>query len=67
MKYDLEADGIKASFIPYGARLTNLLVFDKDGEWRDVALGFDSGERYLQDVLEKQTYLGPVVGRYANR
>ena len=66
-KYDLEADGIKASFIPYGARLTNLLVHDKNGDWQDVVLGFDEGERYLQDVETNQTYLGPVVGRYANR
>lgn len=66
-KYDLEANGIKASFIPYGARLTNLYVHDKNGDWRDVVLGFDSGERYLQDVETNQTYLGPVVGRYANR
>lgn len=67
MKYDLEADGIKASFIPYGARLTNLLVHDKNGDWQDVALGYDSGERYLQDTLTNHTYFGPVVGRYANR
>lgn len=66
-KYDLEADGIKASFIPYGARLTNLLVHDKNGDWQDVALGYDSGERYLQDTETNHTYFGPVVGRYANR
>lgn len=66
-KYDLEAEGIRASFIPYGARLTNLLVYDRDGEWQDVTLGYDSGDRYLEDTLTNHTYFGPVVGRYANR
>jgi len=66
-KYELKADGIQASFIPYGARLTNLLVHDKNGDWQDVALGYDSGERYLEDTLTNHTYFGPVVGRYANR
>lgn len=66
-KYDLEANGIKASFIPFGARITNLYVHDKNGDWQDVILGFDEGKRYLQDVETNQTYLGPVVGRYANR
>lgn len=66
-KYDLEADGIKASFIPYGARLTNLLVYDSNGDWQDVAVGYDEGERYLQDSIENRTFFGAVVGRYANR
>ena len=66
-KYNLEANGIKASFIPYGARLTNLLVSDRDGNEQDVALGYDDGERYLQDTLTNHTYFGPIVGRYANR
>ncbi|KAK3725873.1 hypothetical protein LTR37_000021 [Vermiconidia calcicola] len=66
-KYNLEADGIKASFIPYGARLTNLYVKDRNGDWQDVAVGYDDGERYLEDSLTNHTYFGCVVGRYANR
>ena len=66
-KYDLEAEGIRASFIPYGARLTNLYVQDRDGAYQDVAVGYDDGRRYLQDTETNHTYFGPVVGRYANR
>ena len=66
-KYNLTADGIKASFIPYGARLTNLYVKDKNGAWQDVAVGYDEGSRYLQDSETNHTYFGAVVGRYANR
>ncbi|KAK4504510.1 hypothetical protein PRZ48_005426 [Zasmidium cellare] len=66
-KYDLSAKGINASFIPYGARLTNLYVNDKYGNPQDVAVGYDEGTRYLQDTETNHTYFGAVVGRYANR
>jgi aldose 1-epimerase len=66
-KYNLEAKGIKASFIPYGARLTNLYVKDRHGKWQDVAVGYDNGEQYLTDSETNHTYFGAVVGRYANR
>ncbi len=66
-KYNLQANGIKASFIPYGARLTNLLVKDKNGDYQDVAVGYDSGRQYLEDTETNHTYFGAVVGRYANR
>ena len=38
-KITISAPGINASFIPYGARLTNLFVNDKNGEPQDIALG----------------------------
>jgi len=66
-QFQLEADGIKATFIPYGARLTHLLVKDKNGDWQDVALGYDTPQEYVNDTLGPHTYFGPVVGRYANR
>lgn len=66
-KYSLSANGINASFIPYGARLTNLYVCDKDGKPQDVAVGYDNGTTYLQDTETNHTYFGAVVGRYANR
>lgn len=67
LKYNLSAPGINASFIPYGARLTNLIVNDKNGNPQDVAVGYDSGEQYLKDTETVHTYFGAVVGRYANR
>ena len=66
-KLTLSAKGIKASFIPYGARLTNLYVSDKNGKMQDVVLGYDSGKDYLNDTETAHTYFGAVVGRYANR
>ena len=35
-KHTIEAPGIRASYIAYGARLTNLFVPDKNGVFRDV-------------------------------
>ncbi|KAK5130264.1 hypothetical protein LTR08_002265 [Meristemomyces frigidus] len=66
-KYDLAANGINASFIPYGARITNLYVKDKHGDYQDVVLGYDNATQYLVDTETNHTYFGPVVGRYANR
>ncbi|MCJ1244798.1 hypothetical protein MMC30_001998 [Trapelia coarctata] len=66
-KYTITAPGISASFIPYGARLTNLVVNDKNGSPQDVALGYDDGAQYLVDTETVHTYFGPIVGRYANR
>ncbi|MDI1487465.1 MAG: hypothetical protein OHK93_006735 [Ramalina farinacea] len=66
-KYTITAPGINASFIPYGARLTNLYVNDRDGNPQDVALGYDEGSQYLNDTETDHTYYGAVVGRYANR
>jgi aldose 1-epimerase len=66
-KYNLSAKGIQASFIPYGARLTSLCVNDRNGDWQDVAIGYDQGSQYLQDTLTNHTNFGSLVGRYANR
>lgn len=55
------------SDIQPGARLTNLYVYDKNGDWRDVTLGYDDGAQYLVDTIENRTFFGAVVGRYANR
>ena len=66
-KYTITAPGINASFIPYGATLTNLFVSDKNGIPQDVVLGYDSGTAYLRDTETNHAYFGAVVGRYANR
>lgn len=66
-KYEISAPGINASFIPYGARITNLFVNDRNGDPQDVVLGYDNGTAYLNDTETVHTYFGPVVGRYANR
>ncbi|KAL9113707.1 MAG: hypothetical protein Q9227_002152 [Pyrenula ochraceoflavens] len=65
--YTLTADNITATFIPYGARLTSLLVPDRDGTRQDVIAGYDDPQKYLTDTETNHTYFGPVVGRFANR
>ncbi|TKA44249.1 hypothetical protein B0A55_13764, partial [Friedmanniomyces simplex] len=65
-KYTLTAAGINASFIPYGARLTNLYVCDQNGTMQDVVVGYDNATQYLHDSETNHTYFGAVVGRYAN-
>lgn len=63
-EYTVEnACGMSFSAITFGAVLRKLMVKDKDGCLRDVVLGYDSVENYEKD----DTYLGAVVGRYANR
>ena len=66
-KYTIYAPGINATFIPYGARLTSLFVYDKNGTPQDVVLGYDNAKDYLNDTQTVHTYYGAIVGRYANR
>lgn len=65
--YTLTADNITAVLIPYGARLTHLLVPDRNGDVQDVVAGYDDNAQYPIDTATNHTYFGPVVGRYANR
>ncbi|OJJ44331.1 hypothetical protein ASPZODRAFT_773293 [Penicilliopsis zonata CBS 506.65] len=66
-EYTISAGNINATFIPYGARLTSLLVPDRDGNVQDVVVGYDDPLQYLTDTETVHTYFGAVVGRYANR
>ncbi|KAL1954264.1 hypothetical protein VTO42DRAFT_1450 [Malbranchea cinnamomea] len=65
--FTISAPGITASFIPFGARLTSLLVQDRNGHPQDIVVGFDDPQQYVDDVNAKNNYFGCVVGRYANR
>lgn len=53
----------EAHILPYGATLQSLWVPDRDGQQRDVVLGYES----LQEYKDNDGYLGAVVGRHANR
>ncbi|MEM7762988.1 MAG: aldose epimerase family protein [Pseudomonadota bacterium] len=55
--------GMQAHLVPVGASLQSLLVADRDGELRDVVLGYDDVAGYA----ENEPYLGCTVGRFANR
>jgi len=54
---------MRAQISDYGAKLISLLVPNKEGEVRDVVLGFATPEEWQQ----KETYFNAVIGRVANR
>ena len=65
---------MEATFIPYGATITHLIIPDKKGTKRDVILGWDDPINYCavtgrtQDAaLAEHTYFGATIGRIANR
>lgn len=63
-EYTVEnANGMSFSAIEFGAVIRKIMVKDKNDELADVVLGFDNVEDYEND----DTFLGAVVGRYANR
>lgn len=55
--------GMEVAVTNYGAIVQRILVPDRDGQYADVTLGYDTLEGYLGD----HPYFGAVVGRYANR
>ena len=59
-EYNLYADGINATFIGFGARLTHMFVNDRQGTPRDIIVGYDNPAEYLAET--KPSYFGPVVG-----
>ena len=58
------ANGMTAAVMNYGATLASLNVPDREGNYADVVLGFDTLDDYL---LYNRPYLGSVIGRFANR
>lgn len=58
-----DQQGQSATVCEYGCRIIELNVLDKDGNLRDVALGYDTLAEYLSDTR----CFGATVGRYANR
>jgi aldose 1-epimerase len=56
-------NGIEVRVMTYGAALVSLRTPDRNGNFKNIVLGFDSLEPYLAGV----PYFGATVGRYANR
>lgn len=60
--------GTYVKIFNYGAIISKFMVKNAKGEMQDIVLGFDEFEQYLTpEFLENGSYLGAVVGRYANR
>lgn len=63
--YTLEnSRGMKVAITNYGGRIVSWMVPDRQGNYEDVVLGFDSIQGYLH---ANEIYFGALVGRYANR
>ena len=57
------ANGMEVTVINFGARITSILVPDKEGNMKDVVLGFGS----IDDFLNNNSNFGAAIGRYGNR
>lgn len=56
-------NGMKAVITSFGGKLMSLWVPDKNGEFGDVVLGYDSANQYIHG----NPYFGAMIGRYGNR
>jgi aldose 1-epimerase len=57
------AKGMQAAITNYGGIVVSLMAPDRDGNFADVVLGFDSLDGYLGG----HPFFGTITGRYANR
>lgn len=62
--YVLKNGNVQVAITNYGARIVSILVPDKNGKLKDVAVGYDALQPYTEGG---DTYFGAVVGRYGNR
>src|SRR6187551_303377 len=57
------ANGTEMSVINYGGIITSLKTADKQGQFADIVLGYDS----LSSYLKSSPFFGALIGRYGNR
>jgi aldose 1-epimerase len=57
-------NGMRVSIMNYGGTIVEIITKDKLGEEANVVLRFDKLEDYCKS---NNPYLGPLIGRYANR
>lgn len=57
------ANGMEVCVTNFGARIVSIMVPDKNGEMKDVVLGFDN----IDDYIRIPSDFGATIGRYANR
>ncbi len=55
--------GMEVCVTNFGGRIVSVMVPDKNGEMKDVVLGFDSIEAFLNN----DSNFGALIGRYGNR
>ncbi|MDB5746421.1 MAG: galactose-epimerase [Massilia sp.] len=59
----LNRAGMSVRILDFGGIITEIHVPDRNGDFADVALGFDTLEPYCGD----SPYFGALIGRYGNR
>lgn len=59
------SSGMEVCITNYGGRIVSIMVPDKEGNFQDVVLGFDSVGAYTPQV--NLSDFGAAIGRYANR
>ena len=57
------AGGVSIAVLSFGGAIQSIMVPDRSGALADVTLGYDTLAEYERD----KSYLGSLVGRYANR
>ena len=55
--------GMEISIINYGGIITSWTAKDRNGDYKDIVLGYDS----LSDYEKDSPYFGAIIGRYGNR
>ena len=56
--------GMEISIITYGGIITSWTAPDKNGQYKDIVLGFDSIHKYQMPGVP---YFGALIGRFGNR
>jgi len=59
------AAGMEVCITNFGGRIVSVMVPDRDGNFRDVVLGFDKISDYFPE--NNKSDFGACIGRYANR
>ncbi len=57
------ANGVEVTITNYGGRIVSVIVPDREGNLKDVVLGFDN----ISDYMSNDNNLGATIGRYGNR
>jgi aldose 1-epimerase len=63
-KYTMQnSNGMSIDVITYGGIITSWTAPDKNGQYKNVVLGYDN----LAQYIESTPYFGAIIGRYGNR
>ncbi|KAH6791138.1 3-dehydroquinate synthase [Perilla frutescens var. frutescens] len=61
--YEIKRGDFSLKVTNYGARISSIVVPDKNGKLADIVLGYDTAQEYKNDT----GHFGAIVGRVANR